>query len=470
MSFTVALLVCAIGTAGLFYLDRDRREPTSKALWLPVCWLLIVGSRPISAWLTVWTGADLEGAATGRLEAQLDGSPIDAAVFFLILILGIFVLAQRKSKVVSLVRANIPILLFFCYTLASTCWSMYPMVAFKRWTKDVGDLVMVLVLVTELEPAAALRRLFSRLGFILLPASVMLIRYSTFGRGYDPDGNPMNTGVTTNKNTLGLISFFIALGVVWSFLHVLRDKGYRNRRRHLIARGTLLAFALSVLFMAHSATSIACFGLGTILILASHTPILRKRPARVHAFVFAMLLSGCLVILFGGESLVTGAFGRDTTLTGRTEIWNAVIPMCPNPVIGAGFESFWNTYGGHIGGLSRFLQGINSAHNGYIEVYLNLGWVGIVLIGFVILGAYKRSVAAFRRSSEIGGLMLAYVTAAALYSFTEAGFRILTPTWISLLLATVTGAGYASGLVGSRVRESVHVPVAYNSPILSTEK
>jgi len=470
MSFALAFIACATGTAGLFYLDRDKSQRISWALWLPVFWLLIIGSRPVSAWIGIWTGTEVAGAATGQLESQLDGSPVDAAVFFLLLIGGIFVLARRKKQVVQLLQASVPILLFFCYTVSSVLWSKYPEAAFKRWTKDVGELAMVLIIVTEFDPVVALRRIFSRVGFILLPASVLLIRYSDIGRGYDPDGHPMNTGVTTNKNTLGLITFFIALGAVWGLLHALRDKGDINRRRHLITRAVLLAFAVTVLYMAHSATSVACFGLGTVLILATISPIFKRRPSRLHGLVFTILLSGVVLIFFGGESLVIGALGRDSTLTGRTDIWNAVIPMCPNPLIGAGFESFWNSYGGSIEGLSRYQQGINSAHNGYIEVYLNLGWVGIVLISIVVIDAYRRSIAAFRRSPEIAGLMLAYVATAAIYSITEAGFRILTPTWISVMLATMAGTVYASGRVGSRVKKSMPLAVAYNPPVFSPEK
>jgi hypothetical protein len=51
MNPSSALFLFAVGIAGLFYLDRDNSIRTSKALWLPVIWLWIVGSRPVSAWL-----------------------------------------------------------------------------------------------------------------------------------------------------------------------------------------------------------------------------------------------------------------------------------------------------------------------------------------------------------------------------------------------------------------------------------
>jgi hypothetical protein len=72
----------------------------------------------------------------------------------------------------------------------------------------------------------------------------------------------------------------------------------------------------------------------------------------------------------------------------------------------------------------------------------------VALIAIILIGGYKRAVAAFRFDPATGGLMLAYVAAAASYSITEAGFRMLDPMWIFLLLAVV-----AAGGIGARAGE-----------------
>lgn len=449
MGFALAFLVCAAGVAGLFYLDRDKSQRVSKSLWLPVVWLWIIGSRPLSAWLAILLGGS--GAGPGGVEAQLDGNPLDAVVFFMLLAAGLVVLAGRRKKALALLMVTLPIPIYFFYTFSSALWSPFPEVTLKRWIKDVGELVMVLVILTDADPIGALRRVYARVASILLPASVLLIRYSSFGRGYDPDGVPMNTGVTTNKNILGLVTFVLSLGAAWSFVQVLLDKRYPDRKRHLIARGTVVVFGIAVMYMAHSATAVACFCLGSLFIVATQLPFLRRRPARIYSLVVTILLSGVGLMLFGGKAVVAGALGRDATLTGRTAIWSAVIPLCPNPIIGAGFESFWNGFGSDVTqGLSKYQRGLNSAHNGYIEIYLNLGWIGLLLIGLILITGYWRGCAAFRRNPDIGGLLLAQVATATIYSITEAGFRILTPSWIFLLFATIAGGGYATGILGNR--------------------
>jgi O-antigen ligase len=321
---------------------------------------------------------------------------------------------------------------------------------------------MVLVLVTDKDPIAALERLFSRVGFVLMPTSILLIKYfNDLGRGYDPSGIPMNNGVTTNKNMLGVITFVIALGALWSFLSVLLGNQRRNRTRHLLARGILLAVSVTVLDMAQSATSVACFLLGAVLILATYLPSIRRRPGAVHVLVATILLAGGLTVVFGGQAGVVHALGRQTNLTGRTDIWAAVLPVVPNQFVGAGFESFW--IGPRVekvwSNLSRYMH-VNEAHNGYIEVYLNLGWVGVSLIAINLISGYRGSVAAFRRNPAFGSLMLAYVATAAIYSISEAGFRSLDPIWVFFLLAVVgshsivTGAASGPGRLRTRPRRA----------------
>ena len=96
------------------------------------------------------------------------------------------------------------------------------------------------------------------------------------------------------------------------------------------------------------------------------------------------------------------------------------------------------------------VHGLNSAHNGYIKTYLNLGWVGVCLLAMVLIGGYQRAVAAFRRDAEIGSLTLAFIATGAIYSVTEAGFRMLSPTWFFLLLAVVATGGISSGSMRTR--------------------
>jgi len=460
MGAPLAFLICGVGIAGLFFLDRDKSVRNSKALWLPVIWLWIVGSRPVSAWF------GMGGGSANSLAATLDGNPMDAAIFGALVAIGLIVLLRRMKTTRAYLAVIAPIIIYFLYCLISVTWSPFHEPAFKRWIKAVGDLVMVLIILTDGQPLAALRRLYSRVGFMLFPFSIVLIRYTDLGRGYDPDGNPMNTGVTTNKNSLGLIVFVITLGALWNARALLKDKEAPNRARRLVAQGTLLASGLVLLEMAHSSTSTACFILGAGLIFATSLRAVRSRPARVHALCLAIVLIGGLAFLSGGEADVAHALGRKANLSGRTVIWQAVLASAGNPVIGAGFESFWNANAGKVAQRLYYfwdIKNLVSAHNGYIEVYLDLGWIGVCLIALILISGYRRAGKAFQRDPELGSLFLAYIATGAVYSITEAGFRMMTPSWIFLLLAVVGASGVAEGLLDT-VPETAAEPLSELRP------
>ncbi len=473
MNPLIATLICACGIAGLFYLDRDKTVRTSRALWLPVIYFWIIGSHSVAQWLTM---AGWLNASSSDRNVQLQGSPLDAAVFGMLLIAAIGVLIHRKNKAGILLAANWPIVLYFLYCLISAAWSYHPDVSFKRWIKAITDLAMGMIVVTDGQPIVAFKRLVSRIGFILLPVSVLLIKYTDLGRGYTPDGAPENTGVTSNKNTLGVVLLVIALGTLWHLITLVRAKGLANRRRHLIAQGVLLAFGLVLFKMAHSATSTACFVLGGGLILATNHRAIRGRPARVQMLCLSLVLVGALTFLLAGHTDMASALGRSSTLSGRTEIWAALIPSASNPILGAGFESFWISPDAqefwrtlaHLGWWHPEIL-VPEAHNGYIEVYLNLGWVGLGLISIVLISGYRRAIAAFRMNPSVGSLTLAYLIPAAVYCVTEAGFRSLDPIWAFLLLAIIASTGVTTGIVREPVAGKRRKALGSSSSVASAE-
>jgi len=105
-----------------------------------------------------------------------------------------------------------------------------------------------------------------------------------------------------------------------------------------------------------------------------------------------------------------------------------------DPLFGAGFESFW--LGERLEKFWRiYWWHPNQAHNGYLEVFLNLGWTGVALLGFVMVWGYRNVIGTLRRDPEAGGLRLAYFVVAAVYNLTEAAFKGFHLVWIVCLLA-----------------------------------
>lgn len=425
----IATVICAIGILGLFFLDHDRKAVTSKALWLSVVWLLIAGSRNVGEWLE--SGPPVVGA-----DPYLDGSPVDRNVLVGLIVLGVVVLVRRRRELVPVLRANIPILLYFLYCWVSIFWSDYPYVASKRWVRAMGDLVMVLVVLTEVDVSGALNRVIARVGFLLLPISILFIRYyPELGRRFSRwDGTVAWCGVTTSKNELGMICMLLGIGSAWRFWAACRYPKGPRRTRQLIARGAILAMVLGLMSKSNSATSVACFIVGGgVMALTARAAVARKS-ALVHLLVVAAISCSLYALFFDTGGVLVGTLGRNSSLTGRTDVWKKVVGLVDSPVVGTGYESFW--IGSRLERMRTFDQDLNQAHNGYLEVYLNLGWIGVALIAVVMVRGEAKIVHALVRDPDTGSLRLAYFVVGVIYNCTEAAIKMRSPVWIFFLLAT----------------------------------
>ena len=112
-----------------------------------------------------------------------------------------------------------------------------------------------------------------------------------------------------------------------------------------------------------------------------------------------------------------------------------MLSLAGNSLFGTGFESFW--LGQRLEKVWAVMKGIQEAHNGYLEVYLNLGWIGVGLLAIIIVTGYRNVLVALQRDPQVARLKLAFITTAVVYSFTEAGFRMVNPIWILFLLASI---------------------------------
>jgi len=416
----------------LFYLDRDAKVRPSGALWVPVTWMLIVGSREISEWMSLRNHTSIAAKFT-------EGQMSDALGFAFLMFLGALVLNHRSHQVAEILQRNFPLLLFLFYCAISILWSDFPVVAFKRWVKAIGTLMMVLIILTDPHPRIALRHFFSRISFLLLPLSVLFIEgYPDLGTGWDPvERVTYYFGVATQKNELGVISLICGLASLWSLMSALGNHNRRERTRHLIAHGAIFVTAIWLLKKSDSMTSLATLVIaGTVMFLTSRRRT-AGRASYVHAIVISALVLAVFATLLDESGALLRLLGRTATLTGRTEIWRAVLSFHTNQLFGTGYDSFW--LGRRITKVWEIIgyPGIAEAHDGYLEIYINLGWVGLATLAGLILSGYRHAVQQHRTDPLSASLRLALITAALMYSLTEAGFRMMTPMWIALLMQLV---------------------------------
>jgi len=406
--------------------------------------MTLVGSRPLSLWFT--------SAPVSAQEVQLDGSPIERTVYLALIFAGLFILSRRKEKlsIPKLVAANRALFLLLGYFALSIVWSDFLFVAFKRYIKTLGMLMMILIIHTEVDPALALRTTARRSGFVLLHLSLMLAKYfSSIGVYYDIwTGEPSLIGVASDKNMMGQICMLFGLVYLWSFMLEWKERRFSRHNRLVLAIDTyMLLLAIHLLLKANSVTSLVCLFFGSAVLLATGYDFVRKRTGPI-------IIAGLLTVLFLNWYLdiipaMIHALGRNTNLTGRTDIWQRLLPMAKqNLWFGSGYNMFW---------MPRVLDimQVNEAHNGYLEIVLNTGLVGLSLFSLFTVSAYGRCKHAIISNPRYGRFVMALFFTALVYNFTEAAFRGIDPVYFFFITISLrlpeTGkehAAYGHGAPG----------------------
>ncbi len=379
-----------------------------------------------------------------RASSYVEGSAFDAAVYEVLEIIALIVVISRRHRVVPLLRKNWAICLFFLYAAFSISWSDYPFVTLKHWIKGVGDLMMVMIILTEPSVPKAIKRVFTRLAFVLVPISVLFIKYyGTLGRRLTLSWTMEPIGVATQKNGLGELCDFFGIVLLWRLRTIYNNPETPNRKVRLIAIGSVLVMIVWLLWMCNSMTSICSLSMATIVMFLSTRPAFRRKPANVHFLFAGLLLCALYALFFQSSGTLIQSLGRNPTLTGRTDIWQLVITVPRNLLIGSGYESFW--LGDRLQKMWQAFPGLelNESHNGYVEILITLGWIGLICLGVLIASGYRNVIRTYRRDPDFGTVKLAFFLSCIVTGLTEAAFRVMGPPWIVFLMAIIAVPEYA---------------------------
>jgi exopolysaccharide production protein ExoQ len=190
--------------------------------------------------------------------------------------------------------------------------------------------------------------------------------------------------------------------------------------------------------------------------------------------LWLLLLAGFDPLVDFRDTLLLGRTEQSDTLSGRAYIWPVVMQYIgQRPWLGYGYESFWNP--AHIDTISSELEwGLREAHNGYLEVLLSTGAIGLVLASAAVLAGLVTAAKGLVAGRDPAyGLALGMLVFGVFSSTMESGLVVvmLPPVLIGALLLKM--ALFAEGLPApeSHSHESAtykphsnHPPVLENQP------
>lgn len=391
-----------------------------------------------------------------------------------ILIIGLFcgslpILFVYRRRLADVLRTNILPLSIYAWLATTALWSMHPPLTLRRIIAETLLLAMVAattcamrswrVIVYPVAAAAVVVIISDILAVILVP-----------GMAIGPIGA---LGLHSNKNTAGAVTLIALILCGGSFL------ACRNWRiRAGLVPVILLGFVF--IFLTKSKTS-----LGLVAVIYAAFPafyLFFKRWSAAPAVVPVLLVSAVafIVLLVGiagysRDDVFEFVFG-DATLTLRTELWAYLQGNIDrHPYLGAGWGAFWET-GSPINPINAPPQSwvlrateINTAHSGYMDMWLQAGLVGLLLLAATILRAIWVYANLLRQRHWNGeeqrliATMFAVILALALYNFLESLlFHPADCMTVLFMLALFTGETLyrQTRRIGSASPRGVTVPSA----------
>lgn len=298
-----------------------------------------------------------------------EGSALTQVMLFGVYIVSFILLAIRPMD--HLLRAFRPKLLWLLPALAilSILWSGAPTISFRRAVALAGSFVFGVYLATRYPRVMLLRFLL----VISLIAIVLSFIVSAALPAYSID--PLSgawQGVFGQKNQLGQ---FMALSAALWLLYAVTCKRYR-----LLAGFGALSVVLMLL--SRSATAVVIFA-GLIAVLAVVRLLRVRSPLALPILLLVTLIVGYVAMRTASDPAgVLAALGRDSSLTGRTQLWSLVWQMIRARFwLGYGYGGFWLGFEGPSGPV-WLATGWEppSAHNGFLDLMLDLGVVGLIVL------------------------------------------------------------------------------------------
>jgi O-antigen ligase len=114
------------------------------------------------------------------------------------------------------------------------------------------------------------------------------------------------------------------------------------------------------------------------------------RDSRILAITALVFMTGAVWIISQNTESLLGVMGRDLTFSGRTDIWRAVLEaISRRPLLGYGYAAFWRGMQGESASVIMAVRwAVPHAHNAFLEVWLQLGLLGmsclLVTLGMAI--------------------------------------------------------------------------------------
>ncbi len=332
---------------------------------------------------------------------------VQALIYLLLLI----VMAPRLTRVLGSMGKMRILIALFMLAAFSILWSIDPMLTFRRMIPLWMWLIVGIYFGERYSIDEFLQLLGSAFAIVITVTFALYFVHPSYV--LDPGHETAWRGICLHKNTFG--AYMVMSGLVFATC---------ARKTLPFVNYSFCAASAFLVFLSHSATA---WVLGAIILVAM--PVFRLAKLPMTQFVPICTFTALCVteLAVWPPQSVLELLGRDASLTGRTDLWAAVmIAISRRPLLGYGYDAFWQGVKGE-----SLQAAINAgwlaphSHNGYLELALGLGIPGLALFGLIYISLVISALRYLRRTTGATACWpIAYVVFLTIHNTVESALLL----------------------------------------------
>jgi O-antigen ligase len=369
------------------------------------------------------TALPFQGISSEELFKGETTNPINQILYVFLFLSSLIIVIKRFDTFSLFIKREKYLSLFILLCLVSAIWSSYHIISFKRSFQLLSVYLVVINALLFIEPSKLLKVLKIIISLYLL---ITVFSSLFIHEAIDPDHGSWR-GITEHKNILARYAFY-------SFLISMFFYGEQNKLSAKITNYAISLVSVIVVIMSGSSTVIIMLVLIICISLLFSIEGIFK-PLGIGRTIIIMVLLFIISLYIVINIFVPHIMdkipimlGKDPTLSLRTEIWDYVwIEIKKKIFLGYGFGTYWMMGSSVVANFASIFAGyqINQAHNGYLEIMLQLGLIGITLFATILIVLIRRIL------KLKSNLSLLFVISLVILDYTEA---TLFKTGISTLV------------------------------------
>jgi O-antigen ligase len=356
------------------------------------------------------TTAEGQGSAEGNRFSVLVQLAVFPILTFLVLVHG--------KRILNAIR-SVPWIAVLCALAAvSSFWSSDPLFTFRRSIILVAFTLLGIYLGSNFEWDEQIQIFGWALVYMVVASYLVIVLLPDYGISHDLHNGAWK-GVFSHKNSLGRV---VGFGIIFLL-------AARPRLGPTLVR--VLLIAATALLLVFSQSSTAFLAVAGCVLAYPAVYVLRVRNRRTLPLWSVLLVPVLVAVILVGANYgaIASALGKDPTLTGRTSLWTAVVgAIKQRPMLGYGYAVFWGKPGAEtlkVARDSQFGAMPVHAHDGYLDVALDLGLVGFLIVIYGIGKMTWRAIEVVRDPSiRAATWPLMFIVYFVLFNLTESNLLI----------------------------------------------